>query len=79
MQILQVLEERLARRRQLAEYRRMQQKESKDRTTTDKETYAEALDQLVHDGKLQDKQKDELLKAYEQDLLRINEGQESGN
>ncbi|XP_060578849.1 trichohyalin-like isoform X2 [Ruditapes philippinarum] len=67
----QHLAERLERRRQLVEFRRLQEQQSKDKVTAEVKAFEEPLDKLVEDGKLIDRQKKEVLDEHQRNLQNL--------
>lgn len=65
------LEERLGRRRQMAQLQSDEQLQQGRDIDFRREAHGKVLTTLVTDGKLLDRQKEELLKQYEEDLRRI--------
>lgn len=66
------LEERLAKRKQIIEFRKIQDKQAEDLSKNSTDSYEEEITHLVQDGKMTEKQKKELLNEYMLDLKRLN-------
>ncbi|XP_053407631.1 myosin-7-like isoform X3 [Mercenaria mercenaria] len=67
----QHLAERLEKRRQLLEFRRLQEQQSKGKVSEEVKAFEEPLDKLVQDGKLIDRQKKEILDEHEKNLQNL--------
>lgn len=76
---MQHLAERLEKRRQLLEFRRLQEQQSKERVTEEVKAFEEPLDKLVQDGKLIDRQKKEILDEHEKNIQNLQKQQEIGD
>ncbi|KAK3095669.1 hypothetical protein FSP39_017428 [Pinctada imbricata] len=66
------LEERLAKRKQIIEMRKLQDQQDKEQVTDNADSYEEALKTMVAEKKLTEKQKNQLLNEYLQDLQKLN-------
>lgn len=76
--ILQTLEDRLARRRELAEQNRMSKQTSTDIVTAKVQNQANALQILVNNSTITEKEKDAIMERYEKDLWRVHTANEQG-
>lgn len=76
---MQHLAKRLEKRRQLLEFRRLQEQQSKERVTEEVKAFEEPLDKLVQDGKLIDRQKKEILDEHEKNIQNLQKQQEIGD
>ena len=74
----QNLEERLARRKYLAGMHENEKKVAQGAVEHRKETNEQMLGSLVSDGKLNEKQRDELLKQYDADVNRLSNQHQLG-
>ncbi|XP_056006529.1 trichohyalin-like [Ostrea edulis] len=70
------LEERLAKRRQIIAMRKLQDQQETDVVIQNVESHEDALKQLVQDGKLQEKKKNQILNEYMQDLNRLTKARD---
>ncbi|XP_061192886.1 trichohyalin-like [Saccostrea echinata] len=70
------LEERLAKRRQIIAMRKLQDQQDSDVVTENVESHEDVLKQLVQDGKLQEKKKNQILNEYLQDLNRLTKARD---
>jgi hypothetical protein len=77
-QILQNLEERLAKRKQIIEFRKIQDQQAQDLSNNSADSYNEEMTKLVQDGQLMEKQKKELLNEYMMDLKRLSRQHDKG-
>jgi len=75
---LQNLEERLAKRKQIIEFRKIQDQQAQDLSNNSADSYNEEMTKLVQDGQLTEKQKKELLNEYMMDLKRLNRQHDKG-
>lgn len=73
----QHLAERLERRRQILEFRKLQEQQLNDKIVSDVSSYEEPIDKLIEDGKLTEKQKKELLDQYEKNLMELKKKQDT--
>ena len=78
MSCAQSLEERLARRRYMAALHNHDRTQQRNEVEHRKETNDKMLTSLVGDGKMTDKQKEELLKQYDADVMRVQLHHEQG-
>ena len=76
--VTQVLEERLAKRKQLAELQNTETQLQNQEADQNRENNKNMLEHLVQQGQLTDRQKEELLKQYDQEVNRIQSNQEKG-
>ncbi|XP_074642797.1 uncharacterized protein LOC141900007 [Tubulanus polymorphus] len=67
------LEERILRRKQLAQLKLMQQKEQQDENVANRDAHETNLDKLITDGKLLERQKAQLLAEYDSNLQQAEE------
>ena len=74
----QHLAERLERRRQLLEYRRLQERQDRDEPSDEVAAFSEPLGKLVEDGKLDEKQKKEILDEHERNLMNLQKQHQLG-
>jgi hypothetical protein len=58
--------------------RKLQDQQENDVVIQNVESHEEALKQLVHDGKLQEKKKNQILNEYMQDLNRLSKARDLG-
>ena len=75
---MQLLEERLAKRRQIIAMRKLQDQQEGDVVIQNVESHEDALKHLVQDGKLNEKKKNQLLNEYLQDLNRLTKARDLG-
>lgn len=75
---IKILEERLARRQQLSLLHRFEENEQKHNIGRRRGAQEQTLQSLVSDGKLMERQKEELLNEYENNLRKIQMKQEEG-
>ncbi|XP_076103364.1 uncharacterized protein LOC143072357 isoform X1 [Mytilus galloprovincialis] len=66
------LEERLAKRKQIIDFRNIQDKQAQELGNNSADSYEEEMKKLVIDGNLTEKQKKEILNEYMMDLKRLN-------
>jgi hypothetical protein len=71
-QILQNLEERLAKRKQIIEFRKIQDQQAQDLSNNSADSYNEEMTKLVQDGQLTEKQKKEFRKWNDNNKNRCN-------
>ena len=76
--VTQVLEERLAKRKQLAELQNTETQLQNQEADQNRENNKNMLEHVVQQGQLTDRQKEELLKQYDQEVNRIQSNQEKG-
>jgi len=74
----QMLEEKLARRRELVEQNRLRKEAEAELIAAKVKGQSNSLDVLVNDEKMTASQKDEILREYEKDLLRIEANHSEG-
>lgn len=72
------MEERLARRRELAEQNRLSKMAATNTVKAKIENQSNALQLLVNNEAITEKQKDEIMDEYEKDLWRIHNACEQG-
>ncbi|XP_062614600.1 trichohyalin-like [Saccostrea cucullata] len=70
------LEERLAKRRQIIAMRKLQDQQEGDVVIENVESHEDVLKQLVQDGKLNEKKKNQILNEYLQDLNRLTKARD---
>ncbi|XP_052772504.1 trichohyalin-like isoform X2 [Mya arenaria] len=70
------LAERLEKRRQLMEFRRLQEQQGREETVDERKAFDEPLEKLVQDGKLMDKQKKDILDEHERNLQNLQKQHE---
>ena len=73
-----MLEEKLARRRELVEQNRLRKEAEAELIAAKVKGQSNSLDVLVNDEKMTASQKDEILREYEKDLLRIEANHSEG-
>ena len=73
---MQALEDRLARRKLLADMHRIQRDQQDKEITWRRDAHEKTLQNLVDDGKMLERQKQDLLDVYEDDLHRVQKGRE---
>ncbi|CAH1782698.1 unnamed protein product [Owenia fusiformis] len=71
-----LLEERIAKRRHLAELTNINKQQNEAEVDVKLESQEDMVGDLIKDGKLMERQKDEIMEQYESDLRRIQETQE---
>ncbi|KAH3705448.1 trichohyalin-like isoform X2 [Dreissena polymorpha] len=70
------LAERLEKRRQLLEFHRLQEQQGAQETIDDVQAFEEPLSKLVEEGKLIDRQKQEILEEHDQNLKNLLKSQQ---
>lgn len=76
---MQHLAERLEKRRNILEFRRLQELQNKEEMVEEVKAFEEPLiNNLIKDGKLTEKQKDEILNEHEKNLQNLQKQQEIG-
>lgn len=68
----------MAKRRQIIAMRKLQDQQETDVVIQNVESHEDALKQLVQDGKLQEKKKNQILNEYMQDLNRLTKARDLG-
>ena len=76
--VSQALEERLARRRELAEQNRLRKQALEDTVKAKVSQHGENLDRLVKKDAITEQQKGELLDKYEKELRLVHNNKEEG-
>ena len=75
----QHLAERLEKRRHILEFRRLQEQQNKQEMLAEVQAFEEPIvNNLVKEGKLTEKQKDEILNEHEKNLQNLQKQQEIG-
>ena len=75
---LQTLEERLLRRKMIAQMRENKTKEDQDQIEVSCEHYKSVLDDLVADGKMMNRQADALLAEYKRNMENVQNKHNQG-
>ncbi|KAK3597760.1 hypothetical protein CHS0354_006118 [Potamilus streckersoni] len=70
------LAERLEKRRQILEFQRLQEAQNQEAVSGEVEAFIEPFDKLLKEGKIIERQKNELLDQYEKDLIAIHKRHE---
>ena len=77
--ILQHLAERLEKRRHIVEFRRLQEQQNKQEMLAEVQAFEQPIvHNLVKDGKITEKQKEEILNEHEKNLQNLQKQQEIG-
>lgn len=74
----QLLEERLAKRRQILEFRKLQDEQFKDQLKDNVQLMDEAVKGLVDKNEVNGKQATQLINKYKLDLMKLHSQQEKG-